>query len=1041
LIVLHAGLDACGLLLWGERSVAEAVRPAGRPGRKTRLPRPDPHPFAAEAPDLAAALEAIPAARSESRRSRVAGRRHGLELLVAWLPSSAGLPAASSPLITPLPEKPASAAVAPWTVTALRLSLPESVALLCASIGKETLAPGVLIGRDLAFAATALRFAGALVARQQYLPAAEEVDGVFRAVWRPVVSGHDGDRLTKLARAMPDACRALQRKADVPPRTAALPLLTEFVAAVVDHIVRDAAPETPRSPPREAAPSFDSPHAAWLHALRRPDGVIAGSPSELSRFVDQVHGWQQPVVVRAVAPFRLTFRLEEPPVLAEKDGAWFVRYLLQAAHDPSLLIPAEEAFRDGRAAPAPLRRAGFDARAHLLASLGQASGIDARVEASLRASAPSGFALDAAGAFDFLSQRSMALEQAGFGVLLPSWWTGKGTAARLTLRTAVTSPKLKRGSGLSLDDLVHFEWQVAVGGVPLTLAELRTLARLKLPLVRVRGQWVQVSAEEIAAALEFWRKKGQDAASLRDVIRMSVGGMTTAGGLTFEGISATGWVGDLLARLHGHAAFTELSPPEGFRGTLRPYQLRGFSWLAFLKECGLGACLADDMGLGKTVQTLALVQREWGSDGKRPTLLICPTSVVGNWEKEAARFTPRLPVLVHHGLGRVKGGALKKEAARHALVLSSYALLHRDLEALQQVKWSGVILDEAQNIKNPETKQARAARALPAGYRVILTGTPVENHVGDLWSLMEFLNPGFLGTQAAFKRAFFVPIQAGHEPEAAARLRRLTGPFVLRRLKTDKAIIADLPEKLEMKVYCTLTREQASLYAAVVDEAAERLEASEGIERKGIVLATLSKLKQVCNHPAQFLKDNSAIPGRSGKLARLLEMLEEALEVDDRALVFTQFAEMGVLLQRHLQETFGREALFLHGGVSKGQRDRMVERFQADGGPPVFVLSLKAGGTGLNLTRANHVFHFDRWWNPAVENQATDRAFRIGQARRVQVHKFLCAGTLEEKIDAMIEGKKEVAERVVGAGEGWLTELSTAQLMDLMTLRPEAVGD
>jgi SNF2 family DNA or RNA helicase len=357
------------------------------------------------------------------------------------------------------------------------------------------------------------------------------------------------------------------------------------------------------------------------------------------------------------------------------------------------------------------------------------------------------------------------------------------------------------------------------------------------------------------------------------------------------------------------------------------------------------------------------------------------------------------------------------------------------------VRWSGVILDEAQNVKNPETKQARAARALPADYRIALTGTPVENHVGDLWSLLEFLNPGFLGSEAEFKRTFFVPIQAGHDPEAAARLRRLTSPFVLRRLKTDKHVIADLPEKMEMKVYCTLTREQASLYAAVVAEAAEALERSEGMKRKGIVLATLSKLKQVCNHPAQFLKDSSPLAGRSGKLARVTEMLEELLEVDDRALVFTQFAEMGALLQRHLQETFGREALFLHGGVPKRQRDGMVERFQSLTGPPVLVLSLKAGGTGLNLTRANHVFHFDRWWNPAVENQATDRAFRIGQRRRVQVHKLLCAGTLEEKIDAMIEGKKDVAERVVGTGEGWLTELTTDELMNVMKLRPEAVGE
>ncbi|MBI2924566.1 MAG: DEAD/DEAH box helicase, partial [Verrucomicrobia bacterium] len=341
-----------------------------------------------------------------------------------------------------------------------------------------------------------------------------------------------------------------------------------------------------------------------------------------------------------------------------------------------------------------------------------------------------------------------------------------------------------------------------------------------------------------------------------------------------------------------------------------------------------------------------------------------------------------------------------------------------------------------------ETKQARAARALRADCRIALTGTPVENNVGDLWSIMEFLNPGFLGTQGEFKRRFFLPIQVDRDPATTERLKRLTGPFLLRRLKTDKTIIADLPDKLEMKVFCPLTKEQASLYAAVVKDAGDALDESTGIQRKGLVLATLMKLKQVCNHPAQFLGDNSAIPGRSGKLARLTEMLEEVLAAHDRALVFTQFTEMGGLLRRHLQETFGREVLFLHGGVAKKQRDQMVERFQSDGdAPPVFLLSLKAGGTGLNLTRANHVFHFDRWWNPAVENQATDRAFRIGQTRNVQVHKFLCQGTLEEKIDEMIERKKEIAANVVGAGEGWLTELSTAELKDLFALRAEAVQE
>ncbi len=486
-----------------------------------------------------------------------------------------------------------------------------------------------------------------------------------------------------------------------------------------------------------------------------------------------------------------------------------------------------------------------------------------------------------------------------------------------------------------------------------------------------------------------------------------------------------------------------LPPPRGFRGELRPYQLRGYSWLHFLRRWGLGACLADDMGLGKTVQALSLFQRDREEGGRAPVLLVCPTSVVENWRKEAERFTPELPVLIHHGAGRARGGALREAAERHALVVSTYALVQRDIEALSAIRWGGVVLDEAQNIKNPATKGAQAVRSLASEYRVALTGTPVENHVGDLWSIMQFLNPGFLGSEAEFRRRFFLPIQARGDETAAAKLRSITRPFILRRLKTDRTIIADLPEKMEMKVFCTLTREQASLYEAVVGDAVREIARAEGIKRKGMVLATLSRLKQVCTHPAQFLGDNSPIPGRSGKLARLTEMLEEVLAEGDRALVFTQFAEMGEILRAHLQENFAREVLFLHGGVTRRRRDEMIERFQAGGpdGPPIFVLSLKAGGTGLNLTAAAHVFHFDRWWNPAVEEQATDRAFRIGQGKNVQVHKFVCAGTVEEKIDAMLEAKKGVAARIVGAGEAWLTELSDAELKDVFALRREAIGE
>jgi SNF2 family DNA or RNA helicase len=442
-----------------------------------------------------------------------------------------------------------------------------------------------------------------------------------------------------------------------------------------------------------------------------------------------------------------------------------------------------------------------------------------------------------------------------------------------------------------------------------------------------------------------------------------------------------------------------------------------------------------------TLQAIALLLhvRSSSNNGTQPALVVCPTSVVGNWRRELQRFAPGLKPHTHQGAERASGEAFVRQLKGVDVVLTSYPLLARDCETLEAVEWSTVILDEAQNIKNSATKQAQAARALPSEHRIALTGTPVENRLTELWSILHFLNPGYLGSEQSFRRRFANPIERLDDAEAARRLKRLTAPFILRRLKTDPAIISDLPDKMEMKVYTTLTTEQGTLYEAVVKDVIERIEGADAegddMSRRGLVLSLLMQLKQICNHPAHYLKDGSPLDGRSGKLSRLTEMLEEVYAADDRALVFTQFAEMGELLRTHLRATFYDEPLWLHGGTKVKEREDMIRRFQAERGPTVFILSLKAGGVGLNLTRANHVFHFDRWWNPAVENQATDRAFRIGQTRSVQVHKFVCAGTLEEKIDEMIESKKALAERIVGADESWLTELSTAALRDLVQLR------
>jgi SNF2 family DNA or RNA helicase len=448
------------------------------------------------------------------------------------------------------------------------------------------------------------------------------------------------------------------------------------------------------------------------------------------------------------------------------------------------------------------------------------------------------------------------------------------------------------------------------------------------------------------------------------------------------------------------------------------------------------------MGLGKTVQLLAMecLQR-YQDPGTGPTLLLCPMSLVGNWQREAAKFAPKLRVYPHHGGARLHGDALCSHLEDTDLVVTTYATATRDIDELGGYGWNRVVLDEAQAVKNSLSRAAKAVRRLEAGHRVALTGTPVENRLAELWSIMDFLNPGLLSSSEVFRTRYAIPVERYGQTEPAERLRAVTRPYVLRRLKTDPTIIDDLPEKIEIKQYCQLTTEQASLYQSIVDDMLEKIENTQGIERRGNVLAAMAKLKQVCNHPAQLLHDRSPIGTRSGKVIRLEEILEEILAEGDRVLCFTQFTEFAEMLVPHLAARFSRDVLYLHGGTPRTRRDEMVARFQSGDGPSIFLLSLKAGGTGLNLTAANHVVHLDRWWNPAVENQATDRAFRIGQQRTVQVRKFICTGTLEEKIDDMIEEKKALADLVVSDGEGWLTELSTRDLREVFALSAGAVGE
>ena len=1044
-IVLHGTWDGQTFFVWGETApAADAAKPRGRRAAVR------PHPYAV-APDVlrAALAEWMTAGANEPTpetiRTLLLPSNADHPLLPPWL-----LPTVDS---EDAPQSDSAPELAPWKVPGLALDILTALDVLVALPGRDR---DRRWGDDLRYWSRVAKLGLEMLARQRYLPGLEENEGRYRAVWLTMLDDpNDRARLKTLAEAMPPVCRAVFDPKGTPdPEQARAPhvLLDDFIRTLIDRAAREWG--ATNLDQRRKAP--EGVAGLWWDALWSTDGYIIAPVKQrrdLAQLFEAWRSWLSQLQAAGEAAFRLCFRLEPPEVDAETGKVaradWTLRYLLQANDDPSLLVTVDNVWKARGSALEYLTYRFENAQEQVLSGLGLAARLFPPILKSLRTARPEACPLDNNDAYGFLREVGPLLEGSGFGVLVPPWWTKPG--ARLGVRAkaqlAPNANVIGRGT-LNLESLVQFDWEMALGDDVLTREEFERLVALKQPLVQVRGQWVLLQPEEIEAAIAFWEKqRKQREVLLRDALGLALGGAEEVAGLPLLGVQTTGPLNELVAQLQTGEHMAELSAPTSFVGELRPYQVRGFSWLWFMRQWGLGACLADDMGLGKTIQAIALLlhEREQRGNDLPPALLVCPTSVVGNWKREAQRFAPSLRVMIHHGADRARGDEFVAMARQHDLVISTYGLVRRDVDALQEIPWSDVILDESQNIKNPSAKQTQAVRQLPAGNRITLTGTPVENRLSELWSMMHFLNPGMLGSQRGFRDQFALPIERYQDAEATARLRGMVGPFILRRLKTDPAIIQDLPDKLEMKVYCSLTPEQVTLYEAVVEASLRKIEEAESDEeapssdfsRRGAVLAALLRLKQICNHPAQFLSDGSALPGRSGKVERLTEMLEEALDVGDRALIFTQFAEMGTLLQGYLQTLFGMEVLYLHGATPAKHRDRMVARFQDKGGPPLFILSLKAGGTGLNLTAANHVFHFDRWWNPAVEDQATDRAFRIGQTRDVQVHKFVCAGTLEERIDELIESKKALAQSVIGAGESWLTELNTDELREIMMLRQE----
>ena len=926
--------------MWGEDSELPEAGPTSR-GRKPAGSRPPDHPFAAE-------LSALTSSLSGAAPSLYGALADGKEdNAVLYLPGTSSSPRASPQLVrtgSGAAKPRAATRLWPFEVPVLRLR--PSTGLDVASALALSASPDLHMGDSVTSFAVLAALALEIVAAGRLLPNLRLGMAGHEARWEPLLNVADEERVGALARSLPPICRALSADG-APPEV----IVRHALSAFVDAVCRDSlttAPGPVMRLPRGGADGPSSAMEAWLTALSSPSQHVLADPDELDTLERLIAEWRSDAAGR-IGPWRLCLRLREPvegdtapagntrrgqgPELSDP-SAWRVEFLLQATDDLSLVVGAEEVWRAGD----HLQRASHSLQAPhevFLAELGRAVRIYPDLGEALRQPTPTVLTLDLNGAHRFLAEAAPALEVAGFGVLLPSWW-GR-PQARLGVRLKTSTPSTSsRGAGsgglLSSDGICAFDWEAALGDQQIDQSELLRLAKLKAPLVNVRGQWMEFRPTEVDRLVKFLvaqpKSKAARTMTIGEVLQVAAGVGPDLPGVPILGIEAEGQLGNLL-RGDLEGALEVHPTPEGFVGELRPYQQRGVAWLQMLEGLGLGACLADDMGLGKTAMVLALLQREHRSAADKgrgkedaatlgPTLVICPTSVAGNWARESERFTPDLSVMMHHGASRAREATFEKRAAASDIVITTYALATRDKAVLSKVPWRRIVLDEAQNVKNPEAKQTKAVRALPAPRKVALTGTPVENHLGELWSIMEILNPGLLGSAQSFRERFVVPEERFRDEEAAEQLRSLTRPFILRRLKTDKTIVPDLPEKMEMNELCTFTKEQVTLYQAVVDDMLRRIEEAEGIARKGLVLTAMLRLKQVCNHPAQFLSDGSALGGRSGKLERTAEILDEILDSGERALVFTQFAEMGSLLVENLSARLGCRISYLHGGVARG---------------------------------------------------------------------------------------------------------------------------
>ncbi|PAF29244.1 DEAD/DEAH box helicase [Paenibacillus sp. 7516] len=960
-------------------------------------------------------------------------------------------------------------------------------------------AAGIQAGEEIRYWIKAAQFTQELLLRGEIAPSAEFAaktgarrrtgQETLTGVWRPRLTQEaDVERFRELAEAMPpiglSAPGAYASSEPESREEAGAAVLFSFMSGMIHAVVTgelegmDSDLSRYRTPFRRGS----SPAAElWWNSLIsmfRPV-TVQGPTEEMAELIETLReagGTGMPVIgseetAPAEGELKLVLRLEPP--LGEHETLWGITFWADSAQEAGLRLPARTiwAHPDRDLDRGKVRY--VSAAEQLLMALGQASELAPELEIALLQPRPEGIKLEQQSFFEFLTHAVPRLQKAGITVLMPSRWSRAGRR-RAGLRLQMLNRGTERAPGapnaLGMEQLVAFKAEPMLDGKPVTAEELAALAEASVPYVMFRGEWIEVDTKEIRQVLRYMKKEEEQYMPLSEWLHLAAeeGEDAAWKGLSVFGAESEG----LLSFLLDGQVLRSIEPrqvPAELHGELRPYQERGYQWLSAMRELGFGVCLADDMGLGKTIQVITCLldlkheEQQAAAEESRenemygsgnplepgeivpaeavnlPALIVCPTSLLGNWQRELKRFAPNLSLYIHHGGQRLHGSAFQAEAQAHDIVLTTYHLAGRDGPDLASLHWSTVVLDEAQYIKNYRTKQAQSVMRLSAPHRIAMTGTPVENRLSELWSIFQFLNPGYLGTASSFRQRYTGMGTSEENSTSLRELHRLVSPFMLRRLKSDPDIRKDLPEKLELKSYCSLTPEQTILYQRVVDDLMGGLDGRNGIARKGIVLSSLTKLKQICDHPVladSSRKDHAKVEA-SGKMERLLELVDAIRDNGESALIFTQYVAMGELLVSRLTQRYEEEPYFLHGGVSKAQRDEMVETFQKGEGPSLFVLSLRAGGVGLNLTRASHVIHYDRWWNPAVENQATDRVFRIGQNRNVQVHKLICQGTLEERIDELIESKKALSEQVVGSGENWLTEMSDDELRGLISLQGE----